>query len=129
MNKATTMVLLLAACLSGAACSSKSSGGGGGGLPSGLTCPNGSSVLATSYSAACQSCAEGNCDSQLSSYSSACAAVISCECNCAGSPACMSACGDNVTDSDPCGMAQTATVACVETSCSSQCAGNDADGG
>ena len=128
MNEVARIALCLAACLGAAACSSKSSGGGGGTV-SGLTCSNGSSVLTTSYSSACISCAEGSCNSELSGYSSACAAVISCDCNCAGSPACISACGDNITDSDPCGMAQTSTVNCVETNCSAQCAGNDADGG
>jgi hypothetical protein len=102
------------------ACSSSS----GGNAPP--TCKNPSGT--GDSSAACASCEESHCGSQLATYESKCQAYLSCYtgCDCSDSK-CLQGCYGQM---DPtCGQAATPFAACAVQSCASQCSAADAGGG
>jgi hypothetical protein len=108
------------------ACSSSSSGGG-----SPPTCKN--PQAAGPGSAACNTCLESNCGSQLSAASSACSAYESCYAGCDCSDfTCIANCAATKIDMT-CQNGGSGLISCQSNMCSSQCTGTiggtDAGGG
>jgi hypothetical protein len=105
------------------ACSSKSASKGGS-LP---TC-QGAQPSSGSNSAACTSCVESSCSSDLSSVESACSAYLGCYSGCQCSDGqCIANCQSQVTSN--CESALTAGSSCEAQNCPSQCSDGTPDGG
>jgi hypothetical protein len=104
--------------------SSNDNNGGGASSPTcqGATGPTGPG------SAACSSCAQSNCGSQLSSVASACGAYAACYQGCQCSDLmCIEGCLSKIDG--PCANAEGPFAACLNQNCPSQCMPSSEDGG
>jgi hypothetical protein len=121
---------VIVGCSSGSGNGSGSDSGSGSGSDSGAssvpTC-KGATASTGPGSAACNSCLQGSCGSQVSSVQSSCSAYVTCYSGCQCSDtACITGCLSHIDS--PCQNAYLGLVTCLSQSCSAPCNGTT-DGG
>ena len=108
-----------------AACSSSSNGKGGGSVPS---C-QGATQSTGAGSAACNSCLESSCSSQISAVEGACSSYVTCYEGCQCSDlTCIEGCEADLMQGS-CPSADQSLTTCLSQSCGTQCNGSSGDAG